>query len=65
MGGLESIPGVLVAGPIVGVIEQLTALYIDPLVGGGLMEVIPFIVLIIVILVLPYGIFGLKRIERI
>ena len=65
MGGLESIPGVLVAGPIVGVIEQLTGQYIDRLVGGGFMEVIPYIVLIIVVLILPYGIFGLKRIERI
>ena len=65
MGGLESIIGVLVAGPIVGIIEQLTAQYIDPLVGGGFVHVMPFIVLIIAVLIRPHGIFGLERIERI
>jgi branched-chain amino acid transport system permease protein len=65
MGGLESITGVLIAGPIVGIIELLTAQYLDPLMGGGLMQVMPFIILILVILIRPYGIFGLERIERI
>lgn len=65
MGGLESIIGVLVAGPIVAVIEQFTAQYIDPLLGGGFVHVMPFIVLIIAVLIRPHGIFGLERIERI
>lgn len=65
MGGLESILGVLVAGPMVGVIEQLTALYIDPLVGGGFTQIMPFIILMVTVLIRPYGIFGLERIERI
>jgi len=65
MGGLESIIGVMVAGPIVGVVEQVTAAYLDPLVGGGLMFVMPFIILILVVLIRPQGIFGLERIERI
>ena len=65
MGGLESIAGVLVAGPIVGIIEQLSGQYIDPLVGGGFMEIAPFIVLLFSLLIRPYGIFGLERIERI
>ena len=65
MGGLESIIGVLVAGPIVGVIEQLAAQYLDQLVGGGLMQVMPFVILVLAVLIRPHGIFGLKRIERI
>jgi branched-chain amino acid transport system permease protein len=65
MGGLESIAGVLIAGPIVGIIEQLTAQYLDRIAGGGLMQVMPFVILILVVLIRPYGIFGLERIERI
>jgi len=65
MGGIESIAGVLIAGPAVGIIEQVTAQYLDRYVGGGLMQVMPFVILIVVVLVRPYGIFGLERIERI
>lgn len=62
--GLESIPGVLIVGPMIGVLENL-AVYLDPYVGGGSREVIPFIILLIILLIKPYGLFGLKRIERI
>ena len=44
-GGLESITGAVIAGVAVGVLEMLGAGYLDPLVGGGLAEVIPFVVL--------------------
>ena len=64
-GGLESITGAVVAGMFVGILEILGAGYLDPLVGGGLGEVIPFIVLLLILLIKPYGLFGYKRIERI
>lgn len=64
-GGMESILGCAIAGPIVGVLENLAGGYVDPLVGGGAKEVAPFVILILVLLVRPYGLFGLKRIERI
>ena len=65
LGGLESIPGAVVAGLIVGILEAMAAGYIDPLVGGGFAETLPFIVLIIVIIIRPHGLFGLERIERV
>jgi len=65
LGGLDSIPGAVIAGLIVGVLEKLASGYIDPLVGGGFAEVFPFIILLVVLMVRPYGIFGMKRIERI
>jgi len=65
IGGLESITGAIVVGPLLGVLESLSTVYIDPLVGGGMREVAPFVVMIIVLLIRPYGLFGLKRIERI
>lgn len=65
LGGMESIGGAVIAGLIVGVVEVLGAGYLDPYVGGGLEEVFPFVILILVLLVRPYGLFGYKRIERV
>lgn len=65
LGGLESIPGAILAGPIVGILENLAATYLDPIVGGGVKEVAPFVVLVLVLLFKPYGLFGLHRIERV
>ena len=64
-GGIESITGAVIAGIIVGVLEMLGAGYLDPLVGGGLAEVIPFIVLLLILLFRPHGLFGYERIERV
>jgi len=65
LGGLDSIPGAIIAGLLVGVLEKLATGYIDPLVGGGFAEIFPFIILLFVLLVRPYGLFGTKKIERI
>lgn len=65
VGGLESLPGVLIAGPLMGLIEFLAAGYLDPIVGGGMRDLAPYIVLLLVLLLRPSGIFGLARIERI
>ena len=65
LGGLDSIPGAIIAGLIVGVLEKLATGYIDPIVGGGFAEIFPFIVLLCVLLGRPYGLLGMKRIERI
>ena len=65
LGGLDSIPGAIIAGLIVGILEKLATGYIDPIVGGGFAEIFPFIVLLIVLLIKPYGLFGQQRIERI
>jgi branched-chain amino acid transport system permease protein len=50
---------------VISLLEALGAGYLDPLVGGGLEEVFPFIILLIVLLIKPYGLFGYKRIERV
>jgi branched-chain amino acid transport system permease protein len=67
LGGVNSIGGAIVAGIIVGVLENIAAGYLDPLLpaGGGLANVFPFIVIIIVLIFRPYGLFGLAEIERI
>lgn len=65
LGGLESFTGALVAGPIIGLVENLGGGYLTPYVWAGLKDILPFVVIIIVLFVKPYGIFGEKRIERI
>jgi branched-chain amino acid transport system permease protein len=67
LGGLDSVGGAIVAGIILGILENLAAGYLDPLMpsGGGLANVFPFIIMIAVLIVKPHGLFGLKRIERI
>ena len=67
LGGVNSIGGAIVAGIILGVLENVAAGDLDPLLpaGGGLANVFPFIVMIIVLTIRPYGLFGQVRIERI
>jgi branched-chain amino acid transport system permease protein len=64
LGGLESFGGAILGGLIVGVLESLFGAYLEPYLGG-IKEVAPFIILMIILLIKPYGLFGLKRIERI
>jgi branched-chain amino acid transport system permease protein len=61
LGGLDSIPGAIVGGVAIGLLEAYTGGYI----GYGLNQVIPFIVLLVVLMVRPYGLFGQKIIERV
>jgi branched-chain amino acid transport system permease protein len=66
LGGVNSIGGAIVAGIMLGVLENVAAGYLDPLLpGGGLAQVFPFIIMIIVLIFKPHGLFGLVRIERI
>jgi branched-chain amino acid transport system permease protein len=61
LGGLDSIPGAVVGGAIVGLLASYTGGYY----GGGLETVIPYIALVLILLVKPYGLFGQVRIERV
>lgn len=61
LGGLDSIPGAILGGLVIGLLQTYTGGYI----GQGLNQVIPFIVLILILMVKPYGLFGQVRIERV
>jgi branched-chain amino acid transport system permease protein len=65
LGGLDSIPGAIVGGLIVGIVENVTAGYVDPVVGGGTKDFAPYVLMILALMVRPYGIFGKRIIERI
>ena len=66
LGGLDSIAGAVVGGVIVGLLENV-AHFVDSeyLHWGNLYEIAPFYVLIVILMIRPYGLFGTKDIERI
>jgi branched-chain amino acid transport system permease protein len=65
LGGLDSIPGAVVGGVIVGLLEVYGVYYMEELVAVGFGRVFPLLVMLFVMLVKPYGIWGTERIERV
>ncbi|HKQ66500.1 MAG TPA: branched-chain amino acid ABC transporter permease [Methylomirabilota bacterium] len=65
LGGLDSIPGAIIGGLIVGVVENIAAGYVDPYVGGGTKDFAPYVLMILALMIRPYGMFGKRIIERI
>ncbi len=61
LGGMESFLGCIVAGPIIGLCETFGGWQF----GSSVKELIPFVIIIIVIMFKPFGLFGEERIERI
>jgi branched-chain amino acid transport system permease protein len=65
LGGLDSIPGAIIGGLIVGIVENVAAGYVDPYVGGGTKDFAPYVLMIAALMIRPYGIFGKRIIERV
>lgn len=65
LGGLDSVAGAIVGGILIGVLENLSGGYLDPILGGGVKEVAPFVALVIILMLRPYGLFGRVDIERV
>lgn len=65
LGGLDSIPGAIIGGFVIGILENMAGGYIDPLVGGGAKVVAPYVVLVLILMIKPYGLFGKQIIERV
>lgn len=68
LGGIDSISGAVVGGIIIGLAEVLTAGYesnIANVLGAGFHEITPYIIMILVLLIRPYGLFGTRKVERV
>jgi branched-chain amino acid transport system permease protein len=61
LGGLDSVPGTIVGGLTIGILKQMVSGYADP----GLAEVVPYVILVAILMIKPYGLFGEIRIERV
>jgi branched-chain amino acid transport system permease protein len=65
LGGLTSVPGAIIGGLILGVGEKLSEVFVGPLVGGGIEIWFGYVVVLLVLLVRPQGLFGEKIIDRV
>ena len=66
LGGLDSLPGAVVAGIIMGLIQQFASGYLDGNWGlNGTASVVPYILLLVILLIKPHGLFGTHEIERV
>jgi branched-chain amino acid transport system permease protein len=64
-GGLNSIPGAIVGGITIGILQNLTGGYLDRYFPGGIKEIAPFVFMVVFLLFKPYGLWGWERIERV
>lgn len=64
-GGLESIIGGVIGGLCVGILQNLGGGYIDQYVGGGIKEIAPYVIMLLILVLRPHGLFGYKKIERV
>ena len=66
LGGLDSLLGAALGGLIIGVLENICEGAAKDLLGlGGFKEVASFLILVVILMVKPYGLFGTKEIERV
>ena len=65
LGGLTSVPGAIIGGLILGVGEKLSEVFVGPMVGGGIEIWFGYVVVLLVLLVRPQGLFGEKIIDRV
>lgn len=67
LGGIDSVNGAIVGGLIIGLAEVLTAGYesrFASVLGAGFHEIMPYLIMILVLLIRPYGLFGTRKVER-
>jgi branched-chain amino acid transport system permease protein len=68
VGGLDSLGGAVAGGLVVGVVESLFQSYqgeFAPWLGQNFAVVSPYVVMLLVLLVRPYGLFGTREVERV
>jgi len=65
LGGLNSVPGAIIGGMMIGVLQNLAGAYLDKYFPGGVKEVAPFVFMVVFLLFKPYGLWGWERIERV
>ena len=65
LGGLNSVPGAIVGGITIGILQNLSGGYLEQLTPGGVKDIAPFVFMVIIMLFRPYGLWGWEKIERV
>ena len=65
LGGLNSVPGAIAGGIIIGLLQNFSGAYLDMYFPGGIKEIAPFVFMAVFLLFRPFGLWGWERIERV
>jgi branched-chain amino acid transport system permease protein len=65
LGGIDSVAGAILGGLIVGLTENLAGGYLSQFFGSGVKELSAFFILLLILMIKPYGLFGKKEIIRV
>lgn len=65
LGGLNSVPGAIVGGILIGLLQNFSGTYLDQYFPGGVREIAPFVFMTVFLLFKPHGLWGWERIERV
>jgi branched-chain amino acid transport system permease protein len=65
LGGFTSVPGAIVGGLIIGVGEKVAAVYLGPIIGGGLENWFAYALALVFLMIRPEGLFGERHIDRV
>ena len=65
LGGLNSVPGAIVGGILIGLLQNFSGTYLDQYFPGGVREIAPFAFMTVFLLFKPHGLWGWERIERV
>jgi branched-chain amino acid transport system permease protein len=65
LGGIDSVAGAILGGLIVGLTENLAGGYLSKFFGSGVKELSAFFILLLILMIKPYGLFGKKEIIRV
>jgi branched-chain amino acid transport system permease protein len=65
LGGLNSVPGAIVGGIAIGILQNLSDGYLSRFTPGGIKEIAPFVFMVVILLFRPYGLWGWTKIERV
>jgi branched-chain amino acid transport system permease protein len=65
IGGLDSLPGTIIAAMLIGMVESLAAAYVDPQLGTGFSSVAPYLLLMAMLMARPHGLFGRPAARRV
>ncbi len=65
LGGMNSVPGAIVGGIIIGILQNFSGTYLDQYFPGGIKEIAPFMFMVIFLIFKPHGLWGWERIERV
>ncbi len=65
LGGLNSVPGAIAGGLIIGVLQNLAGGYLERFIPGGIKDIFPLAFMALILLIKPYGLWGWEKIERV